>query len=77
MKNGTYKEHFSMSGKRYVYSRDDGKQKLLVMCSFSKQELPVRVPAGFDMESAKLVLGSYPQVQNTLQPYEARVYLWE
>jgi hypothetical protein len=66
-----------MSGKRYVYSRDDGKQKLLVMCSFSKTDIPVRVPAGFDLNKAKLVLHSYPNVKDKLQPYEARVYLWE
>ena len=66
-----------MSGKRYVYSRDNGKQKLLVMCSFSKKEISVRVPAGFDLAKAKLVLHSYPNVKDKLQPYEARVYLWE
>ena len=77
VKNGTYKDHFFLSGKRYVYSRDDGKQKLLVMCSFSKKAIPVRVPAGFDLNKAKLVLNSYPEVADKLQPYEARVYLWE
>ena len=77
VKNGKYRDHFFMSGKRYVYSRDDGKQKLLVMCSFSKAEIPVRVPAGFDLNKAKLVLQSYPDVKSQLQPYEVRVYLWE
>jgi hypothetical protein len=66
-----------MSGKRYVYSRDDGKQKLLVMCSFSKTEIPVKFPADFDKNTAKLVLHSYEDVKSSLQPYEARVYLWE
>jgi hypothetical protein len=66
-----------MSGKRYVYSRDNGKQKILVMCSFSKTEIPVKFPAGFDKAKAKLVLQSYPEPKDTLQPYEARVYLWE
>jgi len=77
VKNGTYKDHFFMSGKRYVYSRDDGKQRILVMCSFSKREIPVKAPAGFDLKHAKLVLQSYPEAGNMLQPYEARVYLWE
>ena len=77
VKNGKYRDHFFMSGKRYVYSRDDGKQKLLVMCSFSKTDIPVRVPAGFDLNKAKLVLQSYPDVKSQLQPYEVRVYLWE
>ena len=66
-----------MSGKRYVYSRSDGKQKLLVMCSFSKAPISVKVPAGFDLKKAKLVLHSYPKAGDKLQPYEARVYLWE
>ena len=77
VKDGKYKDHFFLSGKRYVYSRDDGKQKLLVMCSFSKTEIPVRVPAGFDLSKGKLVLQSYPEVKEKLQPYEVRVYLWE
>ena len=77
VKNGIYKDHFFMSGKQYVYSRNDGKQKLLVMCSFSKKEIPVRVPAGFDLSKAKLILQSYPEAGKKLQPYEARVYLWE
>ena len=77
VRNGKYRDHFFMSGKRYVYSRDDGKQKLLVMCSFSKNEIPVRVPAGFDLSKAKLVLQSYPDAKSQLQPYEVRVYLWE
>ena len=77
VKDGKYRDHFFMSGKRYVYSRDNGKQKLLVMCSFSKKEIPVRVPAGFDLSKAKLVLQSYPDVKSQLQPYEVRVYLWE
>ena len=77
VKDGKYRDHFFMSGKRYVYSRDNGKQKLLVMCSFAKKEIPVRVPVGFDLSKAKLVLQSYPEVKHQLQPYEVRVYLWE
>ena len=77
VKDGKYKDHFFMSGKRYVYSRDDGKQKLLVMCSFSKNEISVRVPKGFDLRKGKLVLQSYPEIKEKLQPYEVRVYLWE
>jgi oligo-1,6-glucosidase len=77
VKDGTYKDHFFMSSKRYVYSRDNGKQKLLVMCSFAKKDIPVKFPAGFNKDSAKLVLHSYEDVKSCLQPYEARVYLWE
>ena len=77
VRDGRYQDHFFMSSRRYVYSRDDGKQKLLVMCSFSKKVIPVRTPAGFDLNKAKLVLQSYPNITDKLQPYEARVYLWE
>ena len=77
VKDGRYKDHFFMSGKRYVYSRDNGKQKLLVMCSFCKKELAMHVPADFDLRKGKLLLHSYPEVKEKLQPYEARVYLWE
>ena len=77
VKDGTYQDHFFMSGKRYVYSRDNGKQKLLVMCSFSKLPISVKVPAGFDLGKAKLILQIYPEAKDMLQPYEARVYLWE
>ena len=77
VKDGKYRDHFFMSGKRYVYSRSDGKQKLLVMCSFSKLPISVKVPAGFDLGKAKLILQIYPEAKDMLQPYEARVYLWE
>ena len=77
VKDGKYRDHYFMSGKRYVYSRDNGNQKILVMCSFSKTNIAVKFPAGFDRSKAKLVLQSYPEVKDMLQPYEARVYLWE
>ena len=77
VKDGKYKDHFFMSSRRYVYSRDNGKQKLLVMCSFSKKEIPVRAPADFDLSKGTLILQSYPKVKEKLQPYEVRVYLWE
>ena len=47
------------------------------MCSFSKEEISVRVPRGFDLRKAKLVLQSYTNAGDKLKPYEARVYLWE
>ena len=74
---GVYKEHDKASGKLYVYSRDDGNQKLLVVCSFCKEQTVFRAPKGFDMSKAKLVLCNYAESRKAvLQPYEARVYLW-
>jgi len=75
---GTYTEHDKASNKLYVYSRDDGNQKLLVVCSFCKEQTVLRVPKGFDMSKAHLVLCNYDDPRKAvLQPYEARVYLWD
>ena len=75
---GTYTEHDKASNKLYVYSRDDGNQKLLVVCSFCKEQTVLRVPKGFDMSKAQLVLCNYDDPRKAvLQPYEARVYLWD
>lgn len=73
---GVYKEHFPLDGKRYVYSRETEDQKLLVICSFSKKPVSVRIPRGFDLKKAELILQSHPSVGDNLQPYETRVYLW-
>jgi len=75
---GTYTEHDKAFNKLYVYSRDDGNQKLLVVCSFCKEQTVLRVPKGFDMSKAHLVLCNYDDPRKAvLQPYEARVYLWD
>ncbi len=74
---GNYKEHFNRSGDVYVYSREDEKQKILVICSFRDKILKLPVPKGFDIDSGKLALLNYPSAKkNVLQPYEARVYVW-
>ena len=49
----------------------------MALPSFSKLPISVKVPAGFDLGKAKLILQSYPEAKDMLQPYEARVYLWE
>ena len=39
--------------------------------------LTLRVPRGFDLSKAELVLQNYGELQEkTLQPYETRVYYW-
>ena len=75
---GDYKEYGKLSGKLYTYSREDDKQKILVVCSFSEDRVNWNVPAGFDMESAEQILCNYDKVKScVLRPYEARIYLWK
>ena len=78
VRHGTYREYFPLSGSIYCYSREMAGQKLLVICSFSKKEQKLRIPKGFDMNKAELVLGNYEDIQqHALKPYESRVYLWK
>ena len=77
VRNGDFREYRKWSGKHCIYSRDDGKQKLLVVCSFSQKETSFRAPKGFDLSTAELLLQNYPSPKSgSLQPYETRVYLW-
>lgn len=58
----------------YCYTRDDGKQALLVCCNFTGQQVPYAVPQRF--AKAQLLLGNYSETPgDRLQPYEARIYL--
>ena len=73
---GTYQEYNKLSSKVYTYTREDDKQKILVVCSYVKSNAKFKAPKNFDMSKAELVLHNYKTVQeNVLQPYEARVYL--
>lgn len=75
---GSYKEYRKLSGKRCIYGRDDSKQKLLVVCSFSEKATAFRAPKKFNLTQAKLILCNYNNPkENILQSYEARVYLWD
>ena len=80
---GKYQEYGKHSSKLYTYSREDDRQKILVVCSYSESTETWKVPAGFDMSSGKLLLDNYQQADPgvvdhaVLMPYEARVYCWE
>ena len=75
---GDYKEYDKLSSKLYTYSREDDKQKILVVCSFTEDRVTWNVPAGFDIESAEQILCNYDKVKScVLRPYEARIYFWE
>ena len=77
MTKNVTKKRYSKEKRKQLRKKKQERRALLVMCSFSKTEIPVKFPAGFDRSKAKLVLQSYPEVKDKLQPYEARVYLWE
>ena len=77
VKDGIYKEYGKNSATLYTYSRETEKQKALVVCSFSEKEEVWKVPSGFDLKSAEMVLCNYEKTDSlTLKPYEARVYVW-
>ena len=78
VRHGKYKEFYKHSPKVYTYLREDDKQKLLVICSFSKKAAKVRIPRDFEIDKAKLILTNYTENSDKcLKPYEARVYLIE
>lgn len=73
-----YKEYGKHSSKLYTYSREDERQKILVICSFSEKTEDWKVPKGFELETAELILYNYKTTDAmNLKPYETRVYLWE
>ena len=78
VRHGVYKEHQKRSGKLYVYSMQDDRQRILVVCSFSEKKVRFRAPKEFYLGGAKRILGNYAGTDDkTLQPYECRVYLWK
>ncbi len=77
IKHGIYKEHHKSSKSLYTYSRETDTQKLLVVCSYSEKICRWKVPAGFELKNAELILCNYEDNDSLmLQPYETRVYLW-
>ena len=75
---GEYREYGKLSSRLYTYSREDEKEKILVVCAFSENEETWKVPAGFDLSAAELILCNYGAAEAAkLKPYEARVYRWE
>ena len=59
---------------RFVYRRDTESEHMLVICNFSGETAPlwdVEIPA-----EAELAVTNYKLQGETLQPYEARLYIW-
>ncbi len=76
VRRGVYQEYHKRAKWLYMYSMQDDRQKILVICSFSPKPQKLRIPGQFHMDRAKLILCNYPQQEQLLQPYEARVYFW-
>ena len=77
VKLGDYKEYGKCSSSFYTYSREDEKEKFLIVCSFTEKTKKWNVPSGFDLASAELLLSNYDNTGTTLNPYETRVYRWK
>lgn len=75
VRHGSYKEYGRSSSSVYTYSREDDKERLLVVCSFTEKKKAWKAPKGFDLDGAELLLTNYPNNNSgVLGPYEARVY---
>lgn len=61
----------------FAYTRDDGKEQLLVVCNFFDHT--VSCPLTESIESMKLLISNYKEADQAmiLRPYEARMYLRE
>ena len=71
---GKYREHFPMSSRLYMYERSYEGERVLVVCSFSKNEVRIRLPKGYE-GPGELMLSNYERAgrDNVLSPYEVRV----
>lgn len=79
---GDYKEHYKNSDKLYVYERNYKDKRLLVINSFTEENVAFEAPKGFDLEKGTPLLCNYknPTVQGNgfkTRPYETRVYYFE
>ena len=79
---GDYKEHYKNSSKLYVYERNYKGKRLLVINSFTEENVAFEAPEGFDLEKGTPLLCNYknPTIQGNgfkTRPYETRVYYFE
>ena len=82
---GEYREHFPSDPAVFYYERALGNIRYLIICSFSKAAVPLRIPKYFENRKGELVLDNYErsdmkirpvvlESKGFLKPYEARVY---
>lgn len=79
---GDYRELRPEDKNLYVYERSLNGQRLLVICSFTAEQLRFEAPEGVDLTEGVAVLSNYDfnfVIANgfTTRPYELRVYLFE
>ena len=79
---GDYVELLPKDRQLYVYERNFKGKKLLVICSFTAEQVRFDAPAGIVLEEKALALGNYENnfvIANgfTTRPYELRVYYFE
>ena len=75
---GDFKIRDKGSDELFMYTRQDSRQRILVVCSFSGKPIRFKAPKNHHLEDAELVLQNYPDAEGTtLKPWECRVYLWK
>ena len=76
---GEYREYLPRDKHFYVYERRYFEKRLLVICSFTAEQLRFNAPEGIELAGWNLELGNYDTnfiIGNgfTTRPYELRVY---
>ena len=76
---GSYRELIPESKKLYAYERTYGNERLLVICSFTNDQVRFEAGKEYNIENAEPVLANYEHnfvISNgfTTRPYEMRVY---
>ena len=79
---GDYRELRPRDKDLYVYERRYQGKRLLVICSFTREQLRFEAPEGYDLGAGANVLSNYDfnfVIANgfTTRPYELRVYLFD
>ncbi|MGG1676141.1 alpha-glucosidase [Neobacillus sp. NRS-1170] len=78
---GTYELLLANHPKLFVYKRQLGSQKAIVINNFSKKETRFKLPSNVSYSASELILNNYDvtgqklRKEFTLKPYETRVYL--
>ena len=73
---GTYQEYYHFSSKFFEYERSLVGDRYLIICSYSKQDIRLRMPCFWRKADKELVLCNYKKngPEFLLRPYETRVY---
>lgn len=58
---GTYKEYFPKDKSIYMYERKMGQERYLIICSFSRLPVKLKLPGDYEGREKELVLCNYPE----------------